>query len=61
MTPKILSVTIVVLSILGAAAQSETKTLIVPIYNQTPDYWSGVTMIEVQGRRVHVRTDTITE
>ena len=61
MTPKILSVTIVVLSILGAAAQSETTTLIIPIYNQTPDYWSGVTMIEVQGRRVHVRTDTITE
>ena len=60
MTPKILSAAIIVLSVLGTAAQNETTTLIVPIYNQTLDYVSEVSMIEVGGRRVKLTTEEFT-
>ena len=61
MTPKNLSAAIAILSALSAAAQTETTTLIIPIYNQTLDYVSGVLMIETQGRRVKLTTEEYTE
>ena len=62
MKPVILTVMLLVLA--GSVVHTDPDqhtTLIIPIYNQTRDYLSGVSMIETQGRRVKMTTEEFTE
>ena len=62
MKPVILTVMLLVLA--GSVVHTDPgqhTTLIIPIYNQTRDYLSGVSMIETQGRRVKMTTEEFKE